>query len=93
MYALRMRRRDSLVAQLAGQLADAREQNGVLREQNAWLRAALPDSAVPLHLAPGTANGFTYPAQAPRRSAARLTSSHAITVLRSSAVKSGGSPR
>jgi hypothetical protein len=76
MYALRMRRRrDSLVAQLAGQLADAREQNGVLREQNAWLRAALPPQTLPrLACASGTGE-IPYPAsQAPRRSAARLTS-------------------
>ena len=76
MYALRMgRRRDGLVIQLAGQLADAREQNGVLREQNAWLRAAMTDEPATLRLVDGCSAAFEYaPPQAPRRSTARLTS-------------------
>ena len=46
MLAVRMgRRRDSLVIQLAGQLADAREQNGVLRERLRWYQASMPGTA------------------------------------------------
>ena len=77
MPALRMRRRrDSLVAQLAGQLADAREQNGLLRERLRWYQAAIPEhDAVPaLHLRADGPTGFGNRGQAPRRSAARLTS-------------------
>lgn len=39
----RRRRRDWLVVQLAGQLAESREREAVLREQNEWFRAALGD--------------------------------------------------
>ena len=73
MYALRIgRRRDSLVIQLAGQLADAREREGVLRERLAWFEAAMPSQAPALRLADGCGSG--YEPHAPRRSAARRTS-------------------
>ena len=62
---LRTGRRDALIVGLTEQLLAAREQNARLLEQNAWLRAALPDSAAPLHLVPGAAGRF---GQAPRRS-------------------------
>jgi hypothetical protein len=72
-YALRMGRRDKLIAGLAGQLADAREREGVLQERLAWFEAAvdgMPPQVKQLHLVDGSAYGR----QAPRRSAARLTS-------------------
>lgn len=72
MLAVRMGRRNRLIAELAGQLADSREQNGVLRERLAWYQAAVdgtPPQAAPLRLV----NGPAYGRQAPR-SAARRTS-------------------
>jgi hypothetical protein len=57
-----LRRRDTLIAQLAGQLADSRAREAALRERLAWFQAAM--QAEPrLRLVPG---------QAPR-SAARRT--------------------
>jgi hypothetical protein len=69
---LRTGRRDALIVQLAGQLADAREQNGVLLERLRWFEAAMPDMPS-LKLADGRTGSRQY-GQAPRRSAARLTS-------------------
>jgi hypothetical protein len=47
-----MRRRDALVIELARQVAESREREGRLLEQNAWLRAScglrLPSGAAPL---------------------------------------------
>ena len=75
MYALRMGRRDKLIAGLAGELVASREREGVLREQNAWLRAAMTDEPATLRLVDGCSAAFEYaPPQAPRRSTARLTS-------------------
>jgi hypothetical protein len=64
---LRMGRRDSLITWLTGELVASREREGVLREQNAWLRAAMPDESAILRLVPGGA-AVSGP-QAPRRSA------------------------
>ena len=65
MYALRMgRRRDSLVIQLAGQLAEAREQNGILAERLRWYQASMPSTPP----APGLRLVEPY---APLRSASR----------------------
>ena len=47
----RMQRRDALVAGLARQLAEAREQNGVLRERVEWFTAATLDRPPMLRLA------------------------------------------
>ena len=47
---MRRRRRDAVIIQLAGQLADAREQNGILRERLAWFEAAMPSQAPALRL-------------------------------------------
>jgi hypothetical protein len=70
-----MGRRDKLIAGLAGELVASREREGVLREQNAWLRAAMTDDPATLRLVDGCSAAFEYAApQAPRRSAARLTS-------------------
>ena len=67
MLAVRMRRRDQLVAQLAGQLAESREREGVLLERLRWYQAAVPDAP------PALALRLVEP-YAPLRSAARLTS-------------------
>lgn len=49
---MRMRRRDSLIIQLARQVAESREREARLLEQNAWLRAScglrLPSGAASL---------------------------------------------
>ena len=47
---MRRRRRDAVIIQLAGQLAEAREQNGVLLERLAWYAAAMNGEAPPLRL-------------------------------------------
>lgn len=64
-----MRRRDQLLARLAGELAASREREGVLRERLAWFEASMPPQA--LRLADAAGSGAAFAGQAPRRSAAR----------------------
>ena len=47
---MRRRRRDAVISQLARQLAESREQNGVLLERLAWYAAAVNGEAPPLRL-------------------------------------------
>ena len=72
-----MRRRDLLIVQLAGQLADSRAREALLAERLSWYQAALPDMPAPV--------------PAPLRlvqpqADARIPRSNARTARRSSAV-------
>ena len=56
------RRRDQLVIQLAGQLADSRAREAALRERLAWYQTVVGESPVPgLRAVPGYAPRRTVP--------------------------------
>ena len=62
-------RRDQLIVQLAGQLADSRAREALLAERLAWYQASIAE------MPPQTPGLRLVPAQAPRRSAPLLADS------------------